>query len=218
MTPSKKISFEEDWVIVFLGFLIIGLAVSGFVVPVPTFSWKDTSDLANSVFSSTNLTRIFFQFLFVYVFAIAASWLTGKSVRSAVIVFPLVAILTVLALILAGNAQIKGLNLEAVIFSLTLGLLVSNVFTLPPRIREALTAELFVKIGLVLLGASVIFGDILKAGSLGLVQALIVVVAVWYFAFWLCRKLKIDEELSVMISSAVSICGVSAAIATAGGI
>src|SRR5690606_27242770 len=42
--------------------------------------------------------------------------------------------------------------------------------------------------------------------------------SVWYFAFWLCKKLKIDDELTMMISSAVSICGVSAAIATSGAI
>ena len=219
MTSStKRFSIEEDWVIVFLGFLIIILAISGMVVPVPSFSWENASDLTNVVLAPSNLAKIGLQFLFLYVFAIAASWLTGKSVRNAIVVFPLVAVLTLLALILAGNSTIKGLNLEAVIFSLTLGLVVSNVFTLPQRIREALTAELFVKIGLVLLGASVIFGDILKAGGLGLIQALVVVVSVWYFAFWFCRKLRIDEELSIMISSAVSICGVSAAIATAGAI
>src|SRR6187200_84304 len=84
--------------------------------------------------------------------------------------------------------------------------------------RESLSAELFVKIGLVLLGTGVIFSDILKAGGLGLIQALVVVLSVWYFAFWICKKLKVDEELTMMISSAVSICGVSAAIATAGAI
>src|SRR5690606_34691505 len=42
--------------------------------------------------------------------------------------------------------------------------------------------------------------------------------SVWYFAFWLCKKLKIDKEMTMMISSAVSICGVSAAIATSGAI
>ncbi len=71
---------------------------------------------------------------------------------------------------------------------------------------------------MVLLGTSVIFSDILKAGSLGLIQALVVVLSVWYFAFWLCGKLKVDDELKMMISSAVSICGVSAAIATSGAI
>jgi uncharacterized integral membrane protein (TIGR00698 family) len=75
-----------------------------------------------------------------------------------------------------------------------------------------------VKIGLVLLGTGVIFSDILKAGSLGLIQALLVVLSVWYFAYWFCKKMKVDDELTMMISSAVSICGVSAAIATSGAI
>jgi uncharacterized integral membrane protein (TIGR00698 family) len=89
---------------------------------------------------------------------------------------------------------------------------------LPMWFRSALSAEFFVKIGLVILGTTVIFSDILKAGALGLVQALVVVISVWYVAYYLCKKLKVDEELTMMIASAVSICGVSAAIATAGAI
>jgi len=80
------------------------------------------------------------------------------------------------------------LNLEAVIFSLAIGLAISNFFKLPEWFKSALSTELFVKIGLVLLGTSVIFSDVLKAGSLGLIQALVVVLSVWYFAFWLCKK------------------------------
>jgi uncharacterized integral membrane protein (TIGR00698 family) len=105
-----------------------------------------------------------------------------------------------------------------VIFSLAIGLIIRNFFEIPQWLSKALNTELYVKIGLVLLGTSVIFGDILKAGSLGLVQALLVVVSVWYFAFWISKKLGIDEEMAIMISSAVSICGVSAAIATSGAI
>uniref|UniRef100_UPI0032DEA207 putative sulfate exporter family transporter n=1 Tax=Mucilaginibacter sp. Bleaf8 TaxID=2834430 RepID=UPI0032DEA207 len=45
-----------------------------------------------------------------------------------------------------------------------------------------------------------------------------VVTSVWYFACWVCRRLKIDDDITMMISSAVFICGVSAAIATAGAI
>ncbi|MEO8238195.1 MAG: putative sulfate exporter family transporter [Flavobacterium sp.] len=132
--------------------------------------------------------------------------------------FPIIYVLTIFALIIAGNTTIKGLNLEAVIFSLLIGLAIGNLFKLPEWFRTALSTEFFVKIGLVLLGTGVIFSDILKAGSLGLIQALIVVLSVWYFAFWLCKKLKVDDELTMMISSAVSICGVSAAIATSGAI
>jgi uncharacterized membrane protein YadS len=58
----------------------------------------------------------------------------------------------------------------------------------------------------------------MKAGSLGMIQALAVVGVVWYSCWWLCKKLQIDDEFSAMLSSAVSICGVSAAIATAGAV
>ncbi len=69
-----------------------------------------------------------------------------------------------------------------------------------------------------LLGTTINFNAIVKDGLLGLVQALVVVVSVWYFAYWICKRFKLDDELSLMLSSAVSICGVSAAIATAGAI
>ncbi len=147
-----------------------------------------------------------------------ASATLGKSAIATAKGFPVVFLLTTIALILAGNAFLKNWNLEAVIFSLSIGLIISNFFTVPTWLKDSLSTELFVKIGLVLLGTSVIFGDILKAGSLGLIQALLVVISVWYFAFWISKKLGIDEEMAIMLSSAVSICGVSAAIATSGAI
>ncbi len=214
---KTRVLMHEDWAIVLLGFLIIGVLVSGLTIPVPRFSWTTTSDLLH-VLRPENLAFAGAQFGFLYVFAIGASWLTTGRITNTLVVFPAIALLTLIALILAGNATVKSLNLEAVIFSLGTGLIVSNVFNLPEWFRKSLTAEMFVKIGLVLLGTSVIFSDILKAGGLGLVQALLVVVAVWYFAYWLCRKLRIDDDLTMMIASSVSICGVSAAIATAGAI
>lgn len=217
-TPAKKFSLPEDWVVVILGFLIIGVTLSGVILPVPQFGWKNGSELFSKVLAPANLGIIGVQALFVFAVAIIGSLLTAKPVKSLLIVFPTVYLLTVLALILAGNATLKGLNLEAVIFSLSIGLLIGNLFRLPDWFRAALSTELYVKIGLVLLGTSVIFSDILKAGSLGLIQALLVVLSVWYFAFWISKKLGVDDELRMMISSAVSICGVSAAIATSGAI
>jgi len=219
ITPSKSpFSIHEDWAVVLLGFIIIGTILSGLTIPVPSYTWSTTADLTVTIFAGDNLTKIVTQFLFVFVFAVLGSWITHKNIKSTIIAFPIIYLLTTIALLLAGNKEIKGLNLEAVIFSLAIGLMVSNTITLPAWFRSALSTELFVKIGLVLLGTSVIFADILKAGLLGLIQALVVVVSVWYFAYWLCKKLKIDHELTMMIASAVSICGVSAAIATAGAI
>ncbi|VTR38126.1 putative sulfate exporter family transporter [Sphingobacterium thalpophilum] len=218
MASSRSFAFTEDWVVVILGLATIFLALSGVVAPVPSFSWGDSAELVSTIADSANMAKLGQQFIFVFATAVLGAWLLGKSVRSLLVVFPVVFVLTVLALILAGNATVKEYNLEAVIFSLAVGLLISNCFKLPDWFKEALSTELYVKIGLILLGTTVIFGDILKAGSLGLIQALAVVLSVWYFAFWICKKLKIDKEMSLMLSSAVSICGVSAAIATSGAI
>jgi uncharacterized integral membrane protein (TIGR00698 family) len=217
-TEKTRIAIPEDWVVVILGFLFILLTIAGLSIPVPSFSWRDGSDLFSKVLSVSNLIKIGAQFVSVFIISLLGIFLLNKQVKSSFLVFPVVYVLTVVALILAGNSQVKALNLEAVIFSLSIGLLVGNTVPLPNWFRSSLTTELFVKIGLVLLGTGVIFSDILKAGSLGLVQALVVVLSVWYFAFWVCMKLKIEDDLTMMISSAVSICGVSAAIATAGAI
>lgn len=215
---AKSLVLSEDWVVVILGLGIIALALFGIVAPVPSFGWSDTNELSSKVLSLGNLSAMGLQFILVYVTAIIGAILLGKNLKALLVVFPLVYFLTLFALVLAGNAGVKSFNLEAVIFSLVIGLVISNFFKLPAWFKEALNTEMYVKIGLVLLGTTVIFGDILKAGSLGLIQALVVVVSVWYFAFWICKKLKIDKEMSLMLSSAVSICGVSAAIATSGAI
>lgn len=215
---AKSLVLSEDWVVVILGLGIIALALFGIVAPVPSFGWSDTNELSSKVLSLGNLGAMGLQFILVYVTAIIGAILLGKNLKALLVVFPVVYFLTLFALVLAGNAGVKSFNLEAVIFSLVIGLVISNFFKLPAWFKEALNTEMYVKIGLVLLGTTVIFGDILKAGSLGLIQALVVVVSVWYFAFWICKKLKIDKEMSLMLSSAVSICGVSAAIATSGAI
>ena len=215
---TKRIAFTEDWVVVILGLGLVLVALLGFIIPKPSFSWESTSELTSKVLSVSNLTKIGSQFITVYITAILGALLLNKSIKSLFIVFPLVFVLTIFALILAGNATVKEYNLEAVIFALGIGLLISNTIKLPEWFKKALSTELYVKIGLVLLGTTVLFNEILNAGTRGLVQALVVVISVWYFAFWLCKKLKIDKEMSLMLASAVSICGVSAAIATSGAI
>lgn len=216
--PTKKFALTEDWTVVILGFAIILLAISGILLPVPSFGWSTTTDLFEKVLAIDNLQKIFIQLVAVVAVAVAGAFLLGNPVKPFLTGLPVVYLLTILALIITGNKTIKSLNLEAVIFSLAIGLLIGNTIKLPDWLKSALSTEVFVKIGLVLLGTGVIFSDILKSGSLGLIQSLIVVISVWYFAFWISKKLGIDDEMSIMLSSAVSICGVSAAIATSGAI
>jgi uncharacterized integral membrane protein (TIGR00698 family) len=105
-----------------------------------------------------------------------------------------------------------------VIFALAIGLFIGNVIGVPGWLRDAIRTEYFIKTGLVILGSSILLSEILQAGALGILQAVLVVSVVWYACFWLARKLKVDDEFAVMLSTAVSICGVSAAIAACGAI
>lgn len=215
---TNSFSISEDWSSVLAGAGVILLALTLFKSSSPSYNWSTASELAAVIFDGGNLSRLLAQLMLVLFISTLAAVLIGKKIIPFVVTFFGVFLLTQLALLVAGSSLARQLNLETVIFSLTFGLLIGNLIELPEWFRKNLTTELFVKIGLVLLGAGVIFGDILKAGSLGLIQALLVVISVWYFAFWVCKKLNVDEELRMMISSAVSICGVSAAIATSGAI
>ena len=130
----------------------------------------------------------------------------------------LVAALAWLAQAVAALPAVSAWGLEYVVFALAIGLIVNHTVPVPEWLREAVRTEYYVKTGLVVLGAGILVDDIARAGLLGIGQALVVVLSVWAFAFWLARRLRVDDEFATMLASAVSICGVSAAIATCGAI
>ncbi len=170
------------------------------------------------VFSPQNLSLSAVLLVACLVTATIGIALIGGHAGRFLLGFPVVFAISWLAQLLAGNSFVSYLGLEYVIFALGIGLLISNVFGVPDWLREAVRTEFYIKTGLVLLGASVLFPDILQAGAVGILQAVLVVVVVWYACFWIARKLKVDDEFAAMLSSAVAICGVSAAIAACGAI
>lgn len=85
-------------------------------------------------------------------------------------------------------------------------------------VRPAIRTELYLKIGLVILGARISLGDLLATGAGGLIQAFIMVASVFFFTWWLAGRFNLAPTLKAVMASAVSICGVSAAIAAAGSV
>ena len=81
--------------------------------------------------------------------------------------------------------------------------------------KPAIQSEFFIKIGVVCLGATILFSDVMKSGAVGLVQAVLVVSIVWFFAYFISRRLGVDQRSAMILSSGVSICGVSACITAA---
>ena len=216
-----KFKLSEDWSSTIIGcFIILSVIAVCFVkfeIPWPAFSWSNTNDLANKVLTFKNLGHTIVVFVISFALICVTNALTGKKWKENmgyIVVFAL----TWIAMMLAGNSFLKEIGIETVIFSLLIGLFISNFLKIPEWIKGALSSELYIKIGLVLLGTTVLFDRLLQLGAVGVLQSVIVVLGVWYFSFWLCKKMKIDEEMAMMMSSAVSICGVSAAVATAGAI
>ncbi len=178
----------------------------------------DSGALLGGVFAGENLWRavvIGIAYLILSAIGIA---LMGGNVGKYAIGFPVVYVLAWLSQLIAGNSAVNYWGLEYVIFALIIGLFVSNVLGVPGWLKEAVRTEYYIKSGLVILGAGILFFEIVQAGALGIVQALLVVSVIWYACFWLSRKLRVDDEFAVMLSTAVSICGVSAAIAACGAI
>jgi uncharacterized membrane protein YadS len=165
-----------------------------------------------------NFERLALLGLVLAAVATAGAGLLGEDARRFVPGFVVVFLLAQVAMLIAGNASVAYLGFEYVIWALAIGLLWSNLGGVPGWLRPAVRTEYYIKTGLVILGAGILFGEILQAGVLGLAQALLVVTVVWYACFALARRLGVDDEFAVILSSAVSICGVSAAIAACGAI
>lgn len=170
------------------------------------------------VFTWVNLSKVLTVAICLGVIATLGILILGGRAGAFLIGLPVVFALAWLSRFLAGNGLFVNWGIEYVIFALLLGLLISNTIGVPDWLKPAVQTEFFIKTGLVILGASLLFMDVLQAGALGIVQAVAVVFVVWYACFWLCRKLRVDDEFAAMLSTAVSICGVSAAIAACGAI
>jgi uncharacterized integral membrane protein (TIGR00698 family) len=176
------------------------------------------SSTADKVFAAPNLTKVLIVGIAALVIGAAGFALIGGKVGAFMIGFPVVFILAFLARVIAGNGFFVDYGVEYVIFALLMGLLISNTIGTPAWLRPSVQTEYFIKTGLVILGAGLLFMEVIQAGVLGILQAVLVVLVVWYVCFWMARKLRVDDDFAAMLSSSVAICGVSAAIATCGAI
>ncbi len=142
---------------------------------------------------------------------------SNRQLGCGVLGFVGIAALALLAMVMSGQVVVKYYNLEYVLWALVLGCAIGNTVGIPNWLRPAVRGELFVKLGLVLLGAEVLMGKLLVLGLPGILVAWVVTPIVLVTTFWFGRKvLKIESpSLVITISADMSVCGVSAAIATA---
>ncbi|BDD88754.1 YeiH family protein [Desulfofustis limnaeus] len=143
--------------------------------------------------------------------------LMGKSFIGFAKGFFIVFIVTVLAYLLGNHAISKQYGFGAEAWGILLGMLVANTLGTPKWVLPACQVEFFIKTGLVLLGAEVLFGKILAIGVPGIFVAWVVTptVLICTYIFGQTVLKMPSKTLNIVVSADMSVCGTSAAIATA---
>ena len=228
MKDLKSKLLSEDWMAVWIGFVIIGIGILSCLT-----GWFDFSALKFKTWgfgetSSATLSSLAAQFggiafwrpllmTFVVIgglFCLAIR-LRGESTKQFLPAFFGLFILAFIVRLISAEFTLNR-YLEWAFWALLVGLLLSNTVGTPKFIKPAVRTEFYIKTGLVVMGFSVLFSNIAKFGLYGLGIAWIVTPIVIIFMWWLGTKaLKIDNKpMVITMAAATSVCGTSAAIAT----
>ncbi len=165
-------------------------------------------------FSFPHLAGLFV--LLALLFGIGAK-VQGTSFQSFAKGFVFVFLLALVSLVLAGQKDLHDIGIEYAVWAIVLGMLISNTVGTPGWVSGALKTEFFIKTGLIVMGAEILFNKILAIGVPGMFVAWVVTPIVLVTTFWFGQNiLKIaSKSLNITISADMSVCGVSAAVAVA---
>ena len=202
----------EDWVVTLLAIPLLILA--GLAGEYPTI--KSVIAIPSTLATADAWIGVGTLFLIALVVLYIGNRLLSRPLRGLFWSFVVVFALSLLAQLIAKIPCVKYYGFEAVFFSVIFGLIVRNCIRIPEWLKPAIQGEFFIKIGVVCLGATILFRDFVTSGVAGILQACIVVSGVWMFAFWISRRGAVEERAAMTLASGVTICGVSACIATGG--
>lgn len=224
---------KEDWLAVWIGFIIIILGSLDILLGWDFFSalkfktytlWETLSpeqmERAKCTTLGAQLTGEFFWKLILTGTLLAGLFgigvkLMGEKISKFIPAFLTLYLIAVIVRLISAEYTLNR-YLEWAFWALFVGLLVSNTIRVPNWLKPAVKTEFYIKTGLVIMGFSVLFSNIAKFGLYGLGIAWIVTPIVIIFMWQLgTRIMKIDNKPLVMtLVTATSVCGTSAAIAT----
>ena len=217
---------KEDWLAVWIGFVVILIACIAVLTGAFDFSaakfstWHLWENVAEKKSLLAQLNGAFWGKLLKTFVVLALLFTCGVKLQGGKVkeFLPAFTCLFVLAVIVRLISAEFTLNryLEWAFWALIVGLLIANTVGTPAWLKPAIRTEFYIKTGLVIMGFSVLFSNIAKFGLYGLGIAWIVTPIVILFMWWFGTKvLKIgNKPLVITIASATSVCGTSAAIAT----
>jgi uncharacterized membrane protein YadS len=202
------------------GFKDVALNASATIV---IDKWRDAKLAASSAKKKTKAKSynqigklIGLGVFFCILFGIPMS-IMGTPFKKFAIGFIFVYGMTVLAWFFSYQVTMKHYGVGYAAWAIFLGMLVSNTIGTPEWAKPAIQTEYYIKTGLVLLGAKILFEKIITIGTAGIFVAWVVTPTVWMVTYWFGQKIvhMPSKRLNAVICSDMSVCGVSAAIAAA---
>lgn len=219
---------KEDWLSVWIGFIIIAIGAVAVLTKAFDFSalkfstwgFGETEKATLAALGSQFTTWAFWSKTLVTVITLGVLFsigvkLQGEKLSKFIPAFIALFVIAVFVRLISAEFTLNR-YLEWAFWALLVGLLISNTVGVPDWLKPAIRTEFYIKTGLVIMGFSVLFSNIAKFGLYGLGIAWIVTPIVIIFMWWLGTKvLKIDNKpMVITLAAATSVCGTSAAIAT----
>ena len=228
----SKLWKTEDWLAVWIGFIVIIIACIAVLcqafdfsaLTFKTWSWGEKLNeaqaaklvpLGQQFAAGAFWGKLLRTVLVLGVLFSVGIALIGEKVKKFIPAFLVVFVLAVVVRLISAEFTLNR-YLEWAFWALIVGMLVSNTVGTPKWLKPAVKTEFYIKTGLVIMGFSVLFSNIAKFGLYGLGIAWIVTPIVILFMWWFGTKvLKMDNKpLVITMASATSVCGTSAAIAS----
>lgn len=211
---AKGLWQKEDNLAILIAFVLIFVVNLGHFAGLDFISFLNfkitTYSNFNELLAGLNLLNfILFYVLFAGVFAFVA-WIYGRGLRKFIFEFSAFFILCVLVLVFCAYAGFKSWT-DGALMALLVGLFLAN-FT-PLKLANATQTELYIKIGVILMGVCLPLNSFLQAANIAIIQACTVTIITFLAIFLIAVKIfGLDKKFAATLAAGGSICGVSAAI------
>jgi uncharacterized membrane protein YadS len=221
-TPQFAGAFwkKDDWWAVAIGLALIAFAYAPFAsgsslswLAVVPAKWTTFGQL--SAHFAASWPRYVAQLALWLALVCTALAALGYPLRHTVPAFVFLYVVSVAIFALGQWADALKYNLEPPLVALVVGLLLANLNLLPRGLDAGFRAEFYIKLGVVLLGATLPLTLIAWAGPVALLQASIVSIVTFAVIFAAARALGMEARFAAVLGVGGAVCGVSAAIAIA---
>jgi uncharacterized membrane protein YadS len=250
---ALKARLNEDWLALVIGLLVFAASLFS-LAGTDLLGWAVTTSVYTDVTTALSPIAKAYAWLgggralvatyaaLVIVLSLGVTTL-GADVRKFAVAFTAVFALAYASWVLGSYAHIAAVtpaeqqkfgiswslkltNEGGFVVALLVGLIIANFFPrLAEWLKDAIRPELYIKIAIVILGATVavtaaarlnLASSLLLRGAAAIVEAYLIY---WSVIYYISRKwFGFSREWSVPLASGISICGVAAAIATGGAI